>query len=104
MLEPSEEPFNVTYVSREVMSQPFAEKKVAAEKPTGLGAPPAGPILTGDTFEKLLSIAETGKKHIIVVIADEVYVHLACGANPCADGFYTEALGMKLLRQKDIQE
>nr|GEV74904.1 coatomer subunit gamma-2 [Tanacetum cinerariifolium] len=53
--EPSEEPFNVTSVSREVKSQPFAEKKAAAKKPTGLGAPPAGPTSTVDTYEKLLS-------------------------------------------------
>ncbi|GJX34574.1 coatomer subunit gamma-2, partial [Tanacetum coccineum] len=53
--EPSEEPFNVTSVSREVKSQPFSEKKAAAKKLTGLGAPPAGPTSTVDTYEKLLS-------------------------------------------------
>ena len=55
MQEPSEEPFSVTSVSREVKSQPFSEKKAAAKKPTGLGAPPAGPTSTVDTYEKLLS-------------------------------------------------
>ncbi|PWA74240.1 coatomer/calthrin adaptor appendage, C-terminal subdomain-containing protein [Artemisia annua] len=53
--EPSEEPFSVKSVSREVKSQPFSEKKAAAKKPTGLGAPPAGPTSTVDTYEKLLS-------------------------------------------------
>lgn len=52
--EPSEEPFDISDVPREVKSQPFAEKKAAAKKPAGLGAPPAGPTSTVDTYEKLL--------------------------------------------------
>ncbi|XP_071691790.1 coatomer subunit gamma-like [Rutidosis leptorrhynchoides] len=52
--EPSEEPFSIRSVSREVKSQPFAEKKAAAKKPSGLGAPPAGPTSTVDSCEKLL--------------------------------------------------
>lgn len=52
--EPSDEPFDINSVSREVKSQPFAEKKAQAKKPTGLGAPPAGPTSTVDTYEKLL--------------------------------------------------
>ncbi|XP_076897530.1 coatomer subunit gamma-2-like [Bidens hawaiensis] len=51
--EPSEEPFDIRSVSREVKSQPFAEKKAAAKKPTGLGAPPA-PTSAVDTYDKLL--------------------------------------------------
>ncbi|KAI7742130.1 hypothetical protein M8C21_003534 [Ambrosia artemisiifolia] len=57
--EPSEEPFDISSVSKAVKSQPFAEKKAAAKKTTGLGAPPAGPTSTADTYEKiLLSIPE----------------------------------------------
>ncbi|KAL8223811.1 hypothetical protein R6Q57_019286 [Mikania cordata] len=52
--EPSEEPFDISSVSKEVKSQPFAEKKAAARKPTGLGAPPAGPTSTADSYEKSL--------------------------------------------------
>ena len=59
MQEPSEEPFDVSSVPREVKSQPFAEKKAAAKKPTGLGAPPPAPTSTVDAYEKLLvSITE----------------------------------------------
>lgn len=54
MQEPSEEPFDVSSVPREVKSQPFAEKKAAAKKAAGLGAPPVGPTSTVDTYEKLL--------------------------------------------------
>lgn len=55
MQEPSEEPFDIDCVSREVKSQPLAEKKAPGKKPTGLGAPPSGPTSTVDAYEKLLS-------------------------------------------------
>ncbi|XP_019169793.1 PREDICTED: coatomer subunit gamma-2 [Ipomoea nil] len=52
---PSEEPFDINSVPREVKSQPTAEKKAQGKKPTGLAAPPAGPTSTIDAYEKLLS-------------------------------------------------
>ena len=55
MQEPSEEPFNIDSVPREVKSQPLAEKKAPGKKPTGLGAPPSGPTSAVDAYEKLLS-------------------------------------------------
>ncbi|XP_058190639.1 coatomer subunit gamma-2 [Rhododendron vialii] len=53
--EPSEEPFDMDSVPKEVKSQPLAEKKAPGKKPTGLGAAPAGPTSTIDTYEKMLS-------------------------------------------------
>ncbi|KAL4318459.1 hypothetical protein GQ457_18G016950 [Hibiscus cannabinus] len=53
--EPSEESFDIYSVPREVKTQPLAEKKAPGKKPTGLGAPPAGPPSTVDAYEKLLS-------------------------------------------------
>ncbi|KAH7575098.1 hypothetical protein JRO89_XS02G0046900 [Xanthoceras sorbifolium] len=53
--EPSEERFDINSVPREVKSQPLAEKKAPGKKPTGLGAPPSGPVSTVDAYEKLLS-------------------------------------------------
>ncbi|XAR72818.1 hypothetical protein NMG60_11019587 [Bertholletia excelsa] len=53
--DPSEESFDIKSVPKEVKSQPLAEKKVPGKKPTGLGAAPAGPTSTVDTYEKLLS-------------------------------------------------
>ncbi|KAK8625005.1 hypothetical protein V6N13_089888 [Hibiscus sabdariffa] len=52
--EPSEESFDIYSVPREVKTQPLAEKKAPGKKPTGLGAPPAGPPSTVDAYEKLL--------------------------------------------------
>ena len=53
--EPSEEPFDINSVPKEIKSQPLAEKKAPGKKPTGLGAPPAAPISTVDAYEKLFS-------------------------------------------------
>lgn len=53
--EPSEEPFDINSVPKEIKSQPLAEKKAPGKKPTGLGAPPSGPVSTVDAYEKLLS-------------------------------------------------
>ncbi|XVF45264.1 hypothetical protein PTKIN_Ptkin02bG0191400 [Pterospermum kingtungense] len=53
--EPSEESFDINYVPKEVKTQPLAETKAPGKKPTGLGAPPAGPPSTVDAYEKLLS-------------------------------------------------
>ncbi|KAA8536111.1 hypothetical protein F0562_028589 [Nyssa sinensis] len=53
--EPSEEPFDIDSVPKEVKSQQLAEKKAPGKKPTGLGVPPAGPTSTVDAYEKLLS-------------------------------------------------
>ncbi|KAK3022029.1 hypothetical protein RJ639_047419 [Escallonia herrerae] len=53
--EPSEEPFDINSVPKEVKSQPLAEKKAPGKKPTGLSAPPTGPTSTVDAYEKLLS-------------------------------------------------
>lgn len=55
MQNPSEEPFDINSVPREVKSQPLAEKKAPGKKPTGLGAPPSGPPSTADAYERLLS-------------------------------------------------
>ncbi|KAH9624671.1 hypothetical protein KSS87_001681 [Heliosperma pusillum] len=55
----SEEPFDINTVSKEVKSQPLAEKNATNKKPTGLGAPPTKPSTDVDAYEKLLSsIAE----------------------------------------------
>ncbi|XP_031479664.1 coatomer subunit gamma-2 [Nymphaea colorata] len=51
---PSEEPFDITSVPKEVKSQPLAEKKAPGKKPAGITAAPA-PTSTVDTYEKLLS-------------------------------------------------
>ncbi|GAB2222537.1 hypothetical protein Droror1_Dr00016655 [Drosera rotundifolia] len=53
--EPSEEPFDINSVSREVKSQPLAEKKAPGKKPSGLAASPAVPSSGVDAYEKLLS-------------------------------------------------
>lgn len=52
---PSEEPFDINSVPKEIKLQPLAEKKAPGKKPTGLGAPPSGPVSTVDAYEKLLS-------------------------------------------------
>lgn len=52
--EPSEEPFDINSVPREVKSQPLAEKKAPGKKQPA-GAPPSGPPSTVDAYEKLLS-------------------------------------------------
>ncbi|KAI7980856.1 Coatomer subunit gamma [Camellia lanceoleosa] len=53
--EPSEEPFDIDSVPKEVKSLPLAEKKAPSKKPTGLGATPTAPTSTVDVYEKLLS-------------------------------------------------
>ncbi|GFY89689.1 coatomer gamma-2 subunit, putative [Actinidia rufa] len=53
--EPSEEPFDIDSVPKEVKSQPLVEKKAPGKKPTGLGAAPAAPTSTVDAYEKLIS-------------------------------------------------
>ncbi|KAL2477161.1 Coatomer subunit gamma [Forsythia ovata] len=53
--DPSEEPFDVNSVPKEVKSQPLAEKKAPGRKPTGLGTLPAGPTSAADAYERLLS-------------------------------------------------
>ncbi|KAJ8450881.1 hypothetical protein Cgig2_032506 [Carnegiea gigantea] len=53
--EPSEAPFDINSVPKEVKSQPLAEKKATNKRPTGLGAPPSGPSSGTDAYEKLLS-------------------------------------------------
>ena len=55
MQEPTEAPFDINSVPKEVKSQPLAEKKVANKKPTGLGAPPISQSSGADAYEKLLS-------------------------------------------------
>ncbi|XP_015056767.1 coatomer subunit gamma [Solanum pennellii] len=53
--EPSEEPFDIYSVPKEVKSQPLAEKKAPGKKPTGLSAPSVAPTSTVDAYERLLS-------------------------------------------------
>lgn len=53
--EPSEEPFDIHSVPKEVKSQPLAEKKATGKKPTGLSAPPVAPTSTVDAYERLLA-------------------------------------------------
>ncbi|KAK6159458.1 hypothetical protein DH2020_006772 [Rehmannia glutinosa] len=53
--DPTEEPFDINSVPKEVKSQPLAEKKAPGKKPTGLGAPPSAPTSTDDAYERLLS-------------------------------------------------
>ncbi|KAI3448041.1 hypothetical protein Pfo_004706 [Paulownia fortunei] len=52
---PTEEPFDINSVPKDVKSQPLAEKKAPGKKPTGLGAPPPAPTSAADAFERLLS-------------------------------------------------
>lgn len=52
---PSDEPFDISSVPREVKVQPLAEKKAPSKNPTGLGAPYTGSTATVDAYERLLS-------------------------------------------------
>ncbi|KAL3638563.1 hypothetical protein CASFOL_017934 [Castilleja foliolosa] len=52
---PTEEPFDINSVSRDVKSHPLAEKKAPGKKQTGLGAPPPVPTSAADAYERLLS-------------------------------------------------
>ena len=73
--EPSEEPFDVKSVPKEVKSKPIAE-------PTGLRAPPAAaPAPTVDTYERLLSsIPEFSSfgKPFKVILQHIIYIHFPC--------------------------
>ncbi|KAG0496215.1 hypothetical protein HPP92_000906 [Vanilla planifolia] len=53
--EPSEEPFNISAVSKEVKPQPLTEKKIQGKKPSGFGVSSNGVTQSVDTYEKLLS-------------------------------------------------
>ncbi|XP_078170528.1 coatomer gamma-2 subunit, putative / gamma-2 coat protein, putative / gamma-2 COP [Carex rostrata] len=54
--EPSEAPFDISSVPREVRSQPLADKKATGKKPTGPVGPTSGPVVSAiDAYEKLLS-------------------------------------------------
>jgi coatomer protein complex subunit gamma len=52
--EPSEEPFDISLVSREVKSQPLQEKKAPGKKPPA-GAPAPAPVPAVDAYQKILS-------------------------------------------------
>ncbi|XP_051145035.1 coatomer subunit gamma-like [Andrographis paniculata] len=52
---PSEEPFDINSVPKEVKSQYHAEKKAPGKKPSGLGAPPGAPPPVADSYERLIS-------------------------------------------------
>lgn len=52
--EPSEEPFDIYLVSREVKSQPPQEKKGPGKKPPA-GAPAPAPVSAVDAYQKMLS-------------------------------------------------
>ncbi|CAM8922598.1 unnamed protein product [Rhodiola kirilowii] len=53
--EPSEEPFDINSVPKEIKSQTVGDKKAPGKKPTGLGAPPSAPTYSVDAYQKLLS-------------------------------------------------
>ena len=56
--EPSEEPFDISLVSREARSQPLHDKKAPGKKPPA-GAPAPAPVSAVDAYQKMLSsIAE----------------------------------------------
>lgn len=56
--EPSEEPFDISLVSREAKSQPLQDKKAPGKKPPA-GAPALAPVSAVDAYQKVLSsIAE----------------------------------------------
>uniref|UniRef100_A0ACD5XIH9 Uncharacterized protein n=1 Tax=Avena sativa TaxID=4498 RepID=A0ACD5XIH9_AVESA len=56
--EPSEEPFDISLVSREAKSRPLQDKKVPGKKPPA-GAPAHAPVSAVDAYQKVLSsIAE----------------------------------------------
>ncbi|XP_059653824.1 coatomer subunit gamma-2-like [Cornus florida] len=55
MQEPSEEPFNIDSVPKEVKSQQLGEKKAPGKKPTHLDATPTGPTSAAEAYERLLS-------------------------------------------------
>ncbi|KVI10717.1 Armadillo-like helical [Cynara cardunculus var. scolymus] len=56
--EPTEEPFDISSVPKEVKSQPLAEKKAAGKKSTALGAPPAS-LTSASSAPVELTEAET---------------------------------------------
>ncbi|KAH0462371.1 hypothetical protein IEQ34_009946 [Dendrobium chrysotoxum] len=53
--EPSEEPFNLSAIPKEVKSQPLTEKKAPSKKPPSFGVSVNGPTSPVDAYEKLLS-------------------------------------------------
>ncbi|CAM0872151.1 unnamed protein product [Alopecurus aequalis] len=56
--EPSEEPFDISLVSREAKSQPLQDKKAPGKKPPA-GTPALAPVSVVDAYQKVLSsIAE----------------------------------------------
>ncbi|KAL9253317.1 Coatomer subunit gamma-like protein [Drosera capensis] len=71
--EPSEEPFDINSVSREVKSQPLTEKKAPGKKPTGLAASPAVPS-SGSSAPVELTEAET--EYAVNVVKHIFYVHI----------------------------
>ena len=56
--EPSEEPFDLDSVSKEIKSQPLAEKKGSGKKSKGLGVPPTTLTSSVDAYEKMLRSIE----------------------------------------------
>ncbi|XP_022947703.1 coatomer subunit gamma-like [Cucurbita moschata] len=52
--EPSEEPFDIDSVSKEIKCQPLAEKKGSGKKSNGLGAPPVTLASSFDAYERML--------------------------------------------------
>jgi coatomer protein complex subunit gamma len=52
--EPSEEPFDISLVSREAKSQPLQDKKAPGKKAPA-GAPALAPVSAVDAYQKVLS-------------------------------------------------
>ncbi|KAK4742301.1 hypothetical protein SAY87_000302 [Trapa incisa] len=92
---PSDEPFDISSVLREVKVQSLAEKKASSKKPSGLDAPPAGPTATVNAYERILSsisefssfgklfkssapveLTEAGTEYAVNVVKHIFYRHL----------------------------
>ncbi|KAL0384099.1 UNVERIFIED_CONTAM: Coatomer subunit gamma-2 [Sesamum radiatum] len=74
MQDPTEEPFDINSVPKEVKSQSLAEKKAPGKKPAASSTPAAAPTSAADAYERLLSsipeFASFGKLFKVTVIVD----------------------------------
>lgn len=83
---PSEEPFDISSVPREVKSQPLAEKKAPGKKQTGPA--PSGPPSTVDAYEKLLSsIPEFSGFGKLFKVGSKIILNIHVHGHFCFPGF-----------------